>query len=107
LSAQRAGVRWSAQTYLETLDGRRIFSDAEHPLHVVSYSRPFGREASREELLRHLHVPPTLPDAVSLVFQCYERDWGLCCSRSTRDALRDERYRRTVDELRRCGVVLE
>jgi hypothetical protein len=29
--------------------------------------------------------------------QCCERDWGLCCSRSTRDALRDERYRVVIN----------
>ena len=86
--------KWTCQeAYLETLDGRRLFSYADHPLHVVSYSLPFEGEVTREVLLRHLHVHPTLPDAVPFVFKYYERDWGLCCTRRLRDGLTDERYR--------------
>src|SRR5690606_18416531 len=57
------------------------------------YSLPFEGEVSREELLRHLHVHPTLPDAVPFNFQYYDKDWGLCCSQRQRDALTDARYR--------------
>ena len=86
--------KWTChEAYLETLDGRRLFSYADHPLHVVSYSLPFEGEVTREELLKHLHVHARLKDAVPFVFKYYERDWGLCCSQSQRDALIDERYR--------------
>ena len=86
--------KWTChEAWLETLDGRRLFSYADHPLHVVSYSLPFEGVVSREELLAHLHVHARLPDAVPFVFKYYERDWGLCCSRHSRDSLRDERYR--------------
>ncbi|MGA7991373.1 MAG: DUF4910 domain-containing protein [Thermoanaerobaculia bacterium] len=86
--------KWACrEAYLETMDGRRLFSYADHQLHVVSYSLPFEGVVEREELLRHLHVHPKLPDAIPFVFKYYERDWGLCCTRETRDALADERYR--------------
>ena len=86
--------KWTChEAYLETLDGRRLFSYSEHPLHVVSYSLPFEGEVSREELLRHLHVHPRLPDAIPFMFKYYDRDWGLCCSQTLRDSLHDERYR--------------
>ncbi|HEY7575491.1 MAG TPA: DUF4910 domain-containing protein [Thermoanaerobaculia bacterium] len=86
--------KWTChEAFLETLDGRRLFSYADNPLHVVSYSLPFEGEVSREELLRHLHVHPRIPEAVPYIFKYYERDWGLCCSRLQRDALKDERYR--------------
>jgi aminopeptidase-like protein/aminoglycoside N3'-acetyltransferase len=86
--------RWSCdEAWLETMDGRRIFSIDDHRLHVVSYSLPFEGEVSRETLLEHLHVHPTLPDAVPFIFKYYDRDWGLCCTREQRDALTDERYR--------------
>lgn len=81
------------EAYLETLDGRRLFSYADHPLHVVSYSLPFDGEVTRDELLRHLNVHPRLPDAIPFIFKYYERDWGLCCTRNQRDALLDDRYR--------------
>ncbi len=81
------------EAWLETLDGRRLFSYADHPLHVVSYSLPFDGVVTRDELLRHLHVHPRLPEAVPFVFKYYERDWGLCCSAELRDSLQEERYR--------------
>jgi aminopeptidase-like protein/aminoglycoside N3'-acetyltransferase len=86
--------KWTChKAWLETLDGRRLFSYADNPLHVVSYSLPIEREVSRAELFEHLHVHPGLPDAIPFVFKYYERDWGLCCSQQFKDSLRDDRYR--------------
>lgn len=86
--------KWTChEAYLETLDGRRLFSYADHPLHVVSYSLPFDGIVSRDELLRHLHVDEKQPEATPFIFKYYERDWGLCCSKTLRDSLRDDRYR--------------
>ena len=86
--------KWTChEAYLETLDGRRLFSYADHPLHVASYSLPFEGVVSREELDAHLHVHGKIPDAVPFIFKYYERDWGLCCSRKQKEELRDDRYR--------------
>lgn len=86
--------KWSCEeAYLETLDGRRLFSYADHPLHVVSYSLPFDGVVTREELFRHLHVHNQKPDAVPYIFKYYDRDWGLCCSRILKETLSDEKYR--------------
>jgi aminopeptidase-like protein/aminoglycoside N3'-acetyltransferase len=86
--------KWTChEAYLETLDGRRLLSYADHPLHVVSYSLPFEGVVSHDTLLQHLHVHHRLPDAVPFIFKYYERDWGLCCSRELRDSLTDEAYR--------------
>jgi aminopeptidase-like protein len=86
--------KWTCrEAWLETLDGHRIFSYAENPLHVVSYSLPIDREVSREELFQHLHVHPELADAIPFIFKYYERDWGLCCSRKLKESLTDDRYR--------------
>lgn len=86
--------KWTChEAWLETMDGRRLFSYADNPLHVVSYSLPFNGEVTRAELLAHLHVHPKLPDAIPFMFKYYERDWGLCCSANRRASLTDERYR--------------
>jgi aminopeptidase-like protein len=86
--------KWTChEAYLETLDGRRLFSTRDHPLHVVQYSLPFDGIVSRDELFGHLHVSERRPQAIPYVFKYYERNWGLCCSRATRDTLNDERYR--------------
>lgn len=89
--------KWAChEAWLETLGGRRLFSYADHPLHVVSYSLPFEGVVSRDELFRHLHVHPRVQDAIPFVFKYYERDWGLCCTQRLKESLRDDRYRVVV-----------
>lgn len=86
--------KWTCdEAVLETLNGRVLLSYADHPLHVVSYSLPFDGIVTREELLRHLHVHPTLPDAIPFVFKYYERDWGLCTTQTLRATLTEAAYR--------------
>jgi aminopeptidase-like protein/aminoglycoside N3'-acetyltransferase len=86
--------KWTChEAYLETMDGKRLFSAADHPLHVVNYSLPFEGVVTRDELFRHLHVHPRVPEAIPFILMYYEREWGLCCSQVQKDALRDERYR--------------
>jgi aminopeptidase-like protein/aminoglycoside N3'-acetyltransferase len=90
--------KWTCrEAYLETLDGEKLFSYDDHPLHVVSYSLPFEGEVSREELFQHLHVHPKNSAAIPFVFKYYDRDWGLCCPGNLKDSLKDERYRVLID----------
>jgi aminopeptidase-like protein/aminoglycoside N3'-acetyltransferase len=86
--------KWTCyEAYLETLDGRRLFSYADNPLHVVSYSLPFEGEVSRRDLFEHLYVHHKIQEAVPFNFKYYERDWGLCCSKNLKDTLHDEKYK--------------
>jgi aminopeptidase-like protein/aminoglycoside N3'-acetyltransferase len=86
--------KWSCEeAWLETADGRRLFSAAEHPLHVVSYSLPFEGIVSRATLFEHLHTHPALPDAVPFIFKYYDGEWGLCCSARLKETLTDDAYR--------------
>lgn len=90
----RVPEKWTVhEAYLETLDGKRLIDVANHPLHVVSYSLPFEGIVSREELFAHLHVHPTLPEAIPYVFKYYQRDWGLCASQQLKDTLTEDHYR--------------
>jgi aminopeptidase-like protein len=82
---------------LQTLDGQALIDYADHPLHVVSYSLPFDGEVALDELKAHLHTHPTRPDAIPFVFKYYQRDWGLCCSQTLFDSLRDDRYRVSIE----------
>ena len=84
------------QATLETLDGKRIIDEADHPLHVVSYSLPFEGVVAREELLPHIHTHPRLPDAIPFVFKYYDRDWGLCTTQVVKDSLTEAAYRVTI-----------
>ncbi len=91
--------KWTCrEAYVETLAGRRIIDYADHPLHCVDYSLPIDRVVDRDELLQHLHVHPRNPEAIPYVFKFYERDWGLCCTRNTRDAkFTEPTYRVRID----------
>ena len=92
--------KWTCrEAYLETLDGKRIFSYEDHPLHAVSYSLPFEGKVSRDELFAHLHVHPKLPCAIPYVFKFYERDWGLCCTQKQKESLTDQHYRVVIRSL--------
>jgi len=86
--------KWTChEAYLESLDGQRLFSYADNPLHVVSYSLLFEGEVTRRDLFEHLHVHHKIPEAVPFIFKYYERDWGLCCSKNLKDALHDDKYK--------------
>ncbi len=96
--------KWTCkEAYLETLDGKRLFSYEDNPLHCVSYSLPFDGEVTREELFSHLYTQPKLPDAVPFKFKYYERDWGLCCSKNLKKTLTDEKYRVVIHTEFRYG----
>ena len=72
--------KWTChEAWLETLDGRRLFSYEDNPLHVVSYSLPINSEVPREELFDHLHVHPALPDAIPL-FLSTMSETGACAA---------------------------
>lgn len=90
--------KWECkQAYLENLAGERLIDQANHPLHVVSYSLPFNGIVSREELFEHLHVHPHLPNAIPFMFKYYRRDWGLCCSQNLKDTFTDDSYRIVIE----------
>lgn len=85
--------KWTCREgYLETLDGKRLFSYADNPLHVVSYSLPYEGVISREELFKHLYTHPQMPNVIPYIAKNYERDWGLCCSKELKNSLKDEKY---------------
>lgn len=103
--------KWTCQeAYLETVEQengapRRLIDYRDHPLHVVSYSLPFEGIVSRQELLKHLHVHPRLPDALPFVFKYYERDWGLCTTQALRDSLDEDFYRVVIRSSFEAGTL--
>jgi len=98
--------KWKCRdAYVETMDGRRVLSYSDSPLHVASYSVPFEGELTRDELLGRIEVRESLPDAVPFGFRYYNRGWGLSCSLKTRDSLKDDRYRVVVDSAFSYGTL--
>jgi aminopeptidase-like protein/aminoglycoside N3'-acetyltransferase len=90
--------KWTChKASLETIDGRQLFSYADNPLHVVSYSLPFTGEVSRIELFDHLYTHSGIADAIPFKFKYYDRDWGLCCSQDLKNSMTDDRYKVEID----------
>ena len=90
--------KWTCRSAkLLSPSGRLIFSDQDTPLRVASYSSPFFGLVQREELLAHLHVHPTNPDAIPFKFFYYTRNWGLCCRASEKTALTLDKYQVEID----------
>jgi aminopeptidase-like protein len=90
--------KWTCrEAWLETLDGERLFSYADNPLHVMSYSESVDQVVDRETLLKHLYTHPLLEDAIPFVFSYYKRRWGLACSRRLKEALQNDHYRVRID----------
>jgi len=89
--------KWTChEACLESLDGKRLLSYKDNPLHVVSYSLPFEGKVDRNTLFQHLYTHPTLPEAIPFMFKYYERDWGICCSSKFKESLKDDRYCVTI-----------
>lgn len=102
----RVPEKWTCHAaYIESLDGHRLVDWQDNPLHVISYSLPFQGIVTREELLKHLHVHPRIPDAIPYVFKYYDRDWGLCASQLLRDQLCDEAYNVVIDTTFEPGML--
>jgi aminopeptidase-like protein len=78
---------------LERMNGETVFSYAENPLFVRSYSLSYEGEVSRKDLLKHIAVHPTISKAVPYKQEFVDRDWGFCCSNEIRKSLTDDRYK--------------
>ena len=78
---------------LERMNGETVFSYAENPLFVRSYSLSYEGEVSRTDLLKHIAVHPTISKAIPYNQEFVDRDWGFCCSNEIRKSLTDDRYK--------------
>jgi|TARA_B100000315_G_scaffold242217_2_gene264150 aminopeptidase-like protein len=74
-----------------------LIDSQENGLACMSYSQPFEGWISRNELLKHLHTHPNLPDATPFVFSYYKKEWGLCCPQTLKDQLNDREYYVKID----------
>jgi aminopeptidase-like protein len=91
--------------YIENESGQRIVDFRRNNLHVVGYSTPVDEWLSRDELDRHLHSLPELPNAIPYVTSYYARRWGFCLTHAQRINLPHGRYRAVVDADLQPGVL--
>lgn len=75
------------EAYVLDADGQRIIDAADCNLHVVGYSEAVDMVLTRDELDKHLHSLPDLPEAIPYVTSYYRRTWGFCLTQRARGAL--------------------
>lgn len=84
---------WNVEeAYIENSLGERILDFHNNNLHVLGYSVATDCELSLEELLKHVYVEESQPDAIPYVTSYYKERFGFCMSKNQRDLLRQDRY---------------
>ena len=91
--------------YIADPDGRRVVDFHESNLHVVGYSEPTDVTLTRDQLEKHLHSIPDMPDAIPYVTSYYRRTWGFCIEQRAREALGDGPFRVVIDSTLEPGVL--
>jgi aminopeptidase-like protein len=90
--------------YIITPDGEKIADLAVNNLHVVNYSIPIDKELSYDELSKHVHTIPEMPDAIPYITSYYKETWGFCLSQNEWNALpREGKYRVFIDSTLETG----
>lgn len=80
------------EAYIENSSGERIVDFKDCNLYVMGYSVPVDCYISRRELLDHVYVEETQPDAIPYVTSYYKERWGFCMTRRLRDSLPEDTY---------------
>ena len=86
-------------------DGEVVADFSEHNLRVVNYSAPVTAELPLEELKKHLHSLPHLPDLIPYVTSYYRENWGFCLTHHELTALKPGMYRAQIESEFRQGEV--
>ncbi|MBL0316633.1 MAG: DUF4910 domain-containing protein [Flavobacteriales bacterium] len=73
--------------YIISPDGKKIADFKVNNLHVVNYSIPVQGEFTKEELSKHIHTIPEIPNAIPYITSYYRENWGFCLTHEEWQAL--------------------
>ncbi|MGG2084602.1 DUF4910 domain-containing protein [Lysinibacillus pakistanensis] len=85
------------EAWIKDEQGNKVIDIKDLNLHVVNYSEPVNLWVSLEELKKHLHTIPQLPDAVPYVISYYKERWGFCMSHNQLNSLGEGQYHVFID----------
>lgn len=85
------------EAWIKDEHGETIIDIKDLNLHVVNYSEPIDMWLSLEELKKHVHTIPHLPEAVPYVISYYKERWGFCMSQNQLDTLPQGNYHVYID----------
>lgn len=86
-----------SDAYILTPEGKKICDFKINNLHVVNYSSPISREISFDELKKHLHFIPELPEAIPYVTSYYKENWGFCITHNDFLQLKEGNYKVVIE----------
>lgn len=85
------------QAYIIDPDGNKICDFSKNNLHLVGYSRPYSQTLSLDDLLKHLHTLPEMPNAIPYITSYYRDYWGFCLTDTQKQKLIPGDYQVVVD----------
>lgn len=85
------------EAYIENEQEERVVDFHNNNLHVMGYSIPVDQYMDKEELLQHIYVENSQPDAIPYVTSYYTERFGFCMSKNERDKLADGTYHVVID----------
>lgn len=84
--------------YVKNSSGKKIIDFNKNNLHLVSYSQPINETVSYQELVKHLHTLPDLPNAIPYRTSYYNKNWGFCLTHEDFQKLdKNEQYHVIID----------
>lgn len=89
--------------YLTGPDGQVLVDFDDHNLHLVNCSDSYTGEMELEDLQKHLHSLPSLPDAIPYVTSYYQPRWGFCLTHRQRQALKPGTYKIDIKTEKKLG----
>lgn len=92
-----------SEAWIEHESGDRVVDFSDNNLHIVSYSNALDEVLDLEELQRHLHSLPELPEAIPYVTAYYTQTWGFCIEHNKRLSLKEGNYHVFIDSEKTDG----
>lgn len=89
--------------YIADGEGNRLVDFKINNLHVIGYSAPIDVVLSKDELERHLHSLPELPQAIPYVTSYYRETWGFCLTHNQRVELGTGPFHVVIDSEYKVG----
>lgn len=89
--------KWSVSEGWIHSGNKEYLNYNEHPLHIMSYSKPVKMEIGKDELISHIATYEHRPNAIPFWYSYYKREWGFCMQYNKLGNFDQDRYEIYID----------